>query len=148
MSFSSILTKFGQDIGVGPVTLDDRDSCYLRFDQHTIVLEQIPSEDTLFIYTSFPEPSVEDQTEYFEKLLTSNHFGQGSGHAWFSFNPDTKEVFLMTRINSGAMEYDDFVLTLESFLNSIDHAILFLDSLTIQKQSNTQQNMHLKNPFA
>ena len=89
MSLESILNKFGQDIGVGPVSLDNRNACYLRFDQHNIVIEHISQQSRLFIYTSIIElPSIETP-ELYELLLNANLFGQGTGSAWFARNPNT-----------------------------------------------------------
>lgn len=148
MNFSSILTKFGQDIGVGPVALDERDSCYLRFDQSTIALEHLPAQNILYIYTSFAHYFTNSIETYFEHLLTCNHFNQGSGNGWFSYNRETQEILLMTKLSSEKLEYDDFVLHLEAFLNSIDHAKNFIQELQMEKSGPLHQKLHLKNPFA
>ena len=148
MKFDSILTKFGQDIGVGPVTLDEQQSCYLRFNQHTIVIEHSTTDQCLFIYTSLLDNHPQDKPKYYEHLLTANHFGQGSGTGWFSYNPETQETFLMSKIQGQDLEYDDFVLSLEGFLSSIDHSLEFLENLKETKESAIHQNFHMKNPFA
>lgn len=148
MNFNNILTKFGQDIGVGPVALDERDSCYLRFDQHTLALEHIPSQNQLFVYTSFTDLLHGDQKTIFEQLLTCNHFGQGSGNGWFSFNPETQETFLMTKVKTDTLDYDEFVLHLEAFLHSLDRANTFINSLKQVSSGPLHHKMHLKNPFA
>lgn len=147
MNFNSILTKFGQDVGIGPVTFDDRDSCYLRFNQHSIVIEQAPQDQSLFIYTCFPETKNIPKEQYYQHLLSGNHFGRGTGSAWFSFNPETSEVFLTTRIGSSQLEYDEFVIAIEQFLFSIDQAKIFIDSIHEQKHD-FPDNAHIKNPFA
>lgn len=148
MNFDSILIKFGQDIGLGPVSLDDRDSCYLRFDQNTLVIEQVPDQNALYIYTVFHDLPTINRELYLEQLLICNHFGQGSGRAWFSYNAETQEVLLMTRIVMDTITYDEFVLTLEQFLFSIEHSKSFLENLQQEKVSPLYQNLHIKNPFA
>ena len=148
MNFKSILSKLGQDIGIGPVSLDDRESCYLRFNQHTLVIEHIKNQELLYIYTAISEPKDVKREDYLEHLLTANHFGQGTGNAAFSFNPNTQETFLSTKISDKALDYDSFVLTLEQFLFSIDKAYEFLAELKNEKTAPLHQDMHLKNPFA
>ena len=148
MNFNTILTKFGQDIGVGPVALDERDSCYLRFDQHTLALEHIAAQGSLFIYTSFTDMVASCPQLTFEQLLTCNHFGQGSGNGWFSYNPETQETFLMTKLNTNCLDYDVFVLHIEGFLHSIERAKSFLQGLNKTASGPLHHKMHVKNPFA
>gem|GEM_PF-1247008 len=149
MNLNNILTKFGQEIGVGPIQFDDRNACYLRFNQDTIVIEHIDQANSLFIYSVIHDFSHIQADELYELLLSANLFGQGSGSGAFARNAQTSEILLVTRLESEELSYEKFVLVLENYLLSLQQSRDFIGNETKKTKSNPlEQNFHLKNPFA
>ena len=88
MSLENFLGEFGNQTGMGNLSLDDNNVCRLIFDQeHMVDIEQLDEKGTFFLHASLCAVPAQDREHFLTELMAANLFGQETFTIRMGFNP-------------------------------------------------------------
>lgn len=108
-------------MGLPNLKLDDNKVCRLIFDKKfTVDIEASEDLKKVHIYSALCTIPPRDKENLFESLLEANLFGRGTGGAAFGVDLEMGEILLSVSMVMDKTDYQDFVNTLESFVNHVE----------------------------
>ncbi|MES2663773.1 MAG: type III secretion system chaperone [Pseudomonadota bacterium] len=136
MNCFELIKRFFDELGLTEMFQVDKDIYSFLFnDQYQVNIEIPHQSSRFFIYTkisSAPNQSILGQVQWLKTLFKAQFFGQETGVAWFTLQPETEDLYLMTGVEKNDISYEYFTQVLETFLQSVE--------LWIEKTKSMNQN--------
>ena len=111
----------GARLNLGAIALSDDRTCRLTFDKETAVdIEEAQDPDYFHLYSVIAAIPA-DAEPTLRRLLAANLFGQGTGQAVFSVDPETDEILLTRTLRADDTSPEVFIEALESFVHHAEH---------------------------
>ena len=126
-NFKTLISKFGEAVGIKELETDQDNYCCLGFGDKIIVHVQY-EENTQSLILFSPLGIVNHGYEkiIFPKLLQSNALWKDTAGATISLDDDTNEVILAIQFPTQSLEFTQFQEILETFIKTSEH---FIDSI-------------------
>ncbi len=123
MDLAALVQALADQLGLGALAFDDRDTCSLVFeDRFTVTLELDEGAEQLHLYTGLgkaPEDPI-DQLTCFAALLEANLFGQGSGGANLALEPESGELLISRGLSLKQLSPGDLQGVFLRFVHAAD----------------------------
>ena len=113
MNTTKLLETLGENINLD-LALSEHKTCSVIFDEDEVIFEE--NNNQLFIYAVLGTSIGHE--ELYEDLLSYSNLGANTGNASIGLDKDRNE-FLMYRILTGNMEYEEFQDILVLFIKSL-----------------------------
>lgn len=108
-----LLIELADQLGTGPLQLDDDGATILVFDGIEVILAR--EADHLLVFAKLGE-APDDNIEFVEALLAANLFWRETGGATLSLEPHSRLILLATRLAVAEIEsVDHLELQIETF---------------------------------
>lgn len=146
--FNSLLSDFGNTIGIPDLQADSSGICMLAFDDIEVVIQHIQDGDILLLYGYLGPIPPDNQASLFEFLLSANSFFRDTGGSTIGIDKITNAIGLHIAYPIVALDNQSFENLLENFVNLAESWIDKIDrfpailSETSISPSPLQQNMN------
>ncbi|MDE7468939.1 MAG: CesT family type III secretion system chaperone [Desulfovibrionaceae bacterium] len=150
--FNSLLSDFGNTIGIPDLQADSSGICMLAFDDIEVVIQHIQDGDILLLYGYLGPIPPEHQESLFEFLLSANSFFRDTGGSTIGIDKITNAIGLHIAYPIVALDNQSFENLLENFVNMAEAWIDKIDRFpAILNESGVspsplQQSMNRANP--
>lgn len=134
--FESLLADLGNELKIGPLTLDAGGYVQLCFEEDLVVMikvEEEPPKLTLFCRVG---EAPDNQPEFAEELLSSNLFWRDTAGATLSLERYSRSVILAKQFSPASLESEGvFAGEMKAFIESCREWILTIPRLSLQRES-------------
>lgn len=122
MKLLDLLKEYGSQKKIGPLQLDDQDTCRLLLDQSTVIsLENSMDGEGFYIYA----PVFIGAPEIVESLgleaLSGNLFGRETGSASLGWHPESQQLILFQYLKTDLLDSTLFEKTMDSFIERLHY---------------------------
>lgn len=125
--FNSLLSDFGNTIGIPDLKADSSGICMLAFDDIEIVIQHIQDGDMLLLYGYLGPIPPERQESLFEFLLSANSFFRDTGGSTIGIDKTTNAIGLHIAYPISSLDNQSFENLLENFVNMAESWIEKID---------------------
>ena len=115
--FNSLLSDFGNTIGIPDLQADSSGICMLAFDDIEVVIQHIQDGDILLLYGYLGPIPPEHHESLFEYLLCANSFFRDTGGSTIGIDKTTNAIGLHIAYPIVALDNQSFENLLENFVN-------------------------------
>lgn len=151
--FNSLLSDFGNTIGIPDLRADSSGICMLAFDDIEVVIQHIQDGDMLLLYGYLGPIPPDNQSTLFEYLLSANSFFRDTGGSTIGIDKTTNAIGLHIAYPISALENQSFENLLENFVNmaeswidKIDRFPAILNETVSHASPQMQQSMNRNMP--
>lgn len=123
MNLNDLLSDLGNNIGLGPLKLDDGGVCRLVFDGDTSVdiEESGDLEHHLLMHSVVGYTPPEGRLAFYEKLLSGNYLGRQTVGGSLALDPSTGEVLLWRSLDTAQLGVEVFASKISDFVQTARH---------------------------
>ena len=134
--FESLLADLGNELKIGPLTLDAGGYVQLCFEEDLVVMIKVQEEPpTLTLFCRVGE-APDNHPEFAEELLSSNLFWRDTAGATLSLERYSRSVILATQFSTASLESEGvFAREMKAFIESCREWILTIPRLSLPRES-------------
>lgn len=123
MNLSDLLSDLGNQIGLGPLKLDDSGVCRLVFDGDVSIDLEAGDDDgnSLLLHSVVGTTPPEGRLAYYSALLTGSYLGTQTVGGSLSLDPSTGEAVLWTSLEIAQLDTEVLANKLTAFTQAIRH---------------------------
>lgn len=115
MKYSELLYAFGNRVGIENLSLSNKGSCAVRFDDDEIIFEL--NGNRLFVIADI-DIATEKSEDLHHAMLEGNHFGHKTGFSCLGLDRRTG-IYSLTKIFEGEVELEPFMKEIELFVRAV-----------------------------
>ena len=129
-TINAVLKRFGDDIGLENLALDDNDHCLLSVDDRQTVQIQLDCDrDELVLFTDLGRLGQSNRLEICETLLEANLFWNGTDGATVGLERSEGLLFLSDKTDPSRLDQKSFEAILERFINTTEELLAMIREL-------------------
>jgi hypothetical protein len=134
--FESLLADLGNELKIGPLTLDAGGYVQLCFEEDLVVMIKVEEEPpTLTLFCRVGE-APDNHPEFAEELLSSNLFWRDTAGATLSLERYSRSVILAKQFSTASLESEGvFAREMKAFIESCREWILTIPRLSLPRAS-------------
>ena len=119
MDIDLLLERFGNDTGLGRLTLDGANSCTFLADEMKISFLHVPEGGRLLLFAEAGELPDAGRLELTLAALRANYLFRGTSGATLAVRPDSPILFLNRSLRLDDLSYEEFVQILSDFTDTL-----------------------------
>ena len=121
---NNIFMQFGQNLGLGNLSLDENGLLSLVFDDHLMVELQLSVETGVLFFVSplsaMPEKEGAARLRFLEQMLHAPLTEGNLAGAFFCLDPESEEILLMRALDASSLTTQNLESDMERFVNALD----------------------------
>ncbi len=115
MEIDVLLERFGNDTGLGRLSLDGADACTFLVDGMKVSFMHVAEGDRLLLFAEVGELPESGRPGMLLAALRANYLFRGTSGATLAVRPDSPALFLNQSLGLDGLSYEDFVQALGDF---------------------------------
>jgi hypothetical protein len=134
--FESLLADLGNELKIGPLTLDEGGYVQLCFEEDLVVMIKVEGEPPMLTLFCRVGEAPDDHPDFAEELLSSNLFWRDTGGSTLSLERYSRSVILAKQFSPAALESEGvFAREMKAFIDSCREWILTIPRLSLPNDS-------------